>query len=74
MESGRLVFVGCVAGTLFSLALERVLLSGTELIGQPSYRAWLVALLLPALAVSISGILAALRSLSVNPVDLMRDR
>jgi len=51
IESGRLVFAGCVAGALCSLALQRVLLSGTGLISQPSFRAWLLALLLPGLAV-----------------------
>jgi ABC-type antimicrobial peptide transport system permease subunit len=74
IESGRLVFVGCVAGTLFSIALQRVLLSRTGLIGQPPFRAWLFALLLPALAVLISGAVAALRSLSVQPMAVMRDR
>jgi len=74
IESGRLVLVGCVAGTLFSIALQRVLLSRTGLIGQPPFRAWLFALLLPALAVLISGAVAALRSLSVQPMAVMRDR
>jgi hypothetical protein len=74
IESGRLVFVGCVAGTMFSIAIQRVLLSRAGLIGRPSIRAWLVALLLPALAVLISGTLAALRSLSVHPMAIMRDR
>lgn len=74
LQSGRLVFAGCAAGALCAMALERVLLSGTGLIGQPTLRAWLLALLLPAFAVFISGSLAALRSLSVNPMDIMRDR
>lgn len=74
IESGRLVFVGCVAGTLVSIALQRVLLIGTGLIGQPPLRAWLLALLLPAIVVLISGVLAAFRSLSVNPMEIMRDR
>jgi ABC-type antimicrobial peptide transport system permease subunit len=74
IDSGRLVFVGCVAGTLFSIALQRILLSGTALMGQPPVRAWLLALLLPALAVLISGALSALRSLSVHPMAIMRDR
>jgi ABC-type antimicrobial peptide transport system permease subunit len=74
IESGRLVFVGCVAGALFSIALHRVLLSGTGLIGQPPLRAWLLALLLPALAVLISSVLAALRSLTVHPMTIMHDR
>lgn len=74
MESGQLVFAGCVAGALCSMALQRVLLSGTGLIGRPSLRAWLFALLLPALAVLISGAIAAFRSLSVHPMTIMRDR
>lgn len=74
IESGRLVFAGCVAGALCSMALQRALLSGTGLIGQPSLRAWLLALLLPAVAVLISGTVAALRSLSVHPMAIMRDR
>jgi hypothetical protein len=74
IESGRLVFAGCVAGALCSMALQRALLSGTGLIGQPPLRAWLLALLLPAVAVLISGTVAALRSLSVNPMAIMRDR
>ena len=74
IESGRLVLVGCVAGTLFSVALQRVLFSRTDLIGQPPIRSWLVALLMPALAVLISGSVAALRSLGVQPMAVMRDR
>jgi hypothetical protein len=74
IESGRLVFVGCVAGTLFSIALQRLLLSGTGLIGQPPFRAWLFALLLPALAVLLSGAIAALRSSRVDPMAIMHDR
>jgi hypothetical protein len=74
IESGRLVFAGCVAGALCSVALQRMLLSGTGLIGQPPLRAWLLALLLPAVAVLISGTVAALRSLSVHPMAIMRDR
>jgi ABC-type antimicrobial peptide transport system permease subunit len=74
IESGRLVFAGCAAGALCSMALQRVLLSGTGLIGQPPLRAWLLALLLPAVAVLISGAVAALRSLSVHPMAIMRDR
>lgn len=74
IESGRLVFVGCALGTLFSIALHRVLLNGTGLLGQPPLRAWLLALLLPALAVTISGAFAAFRSLNVNPIEIMRDR
>jgi hypothetical protein len=74
IESGRLVLVGCVAGTLFSIALQRVLLIRTDLIGQPPIRSWLFALLLPALAVLISGSVAALRSLRVQPMAVMRDR
>lgn len=74
LESGRLVFAGCAAGALCSMALQRLLLSGTGLIGQPPLRAWLLALLLPALAVLISGALAALRSLGVHPMAIMRDR
>jgi ABC-type lipoprotein release transport system permease subunit len=74
LESGRLVFAGCVAGTLLSVALRRILLSETALIGQPPFRAWLFALLLPALAVLISGVLFALRSLGVQPMTAMRDR
>jgi hypothetical protein len=73
IESGRLVFAGCVAGAL-SMALQRALLSGTGLIGQPPLRAWLLALLLPAVAVLISGTVAALRSLSVHPMAIMHDR
>ncbi len=74
IESGRLVFVGCVAGTMFSVALQRVLLSGTGLIARPPFQAWLIALLLPALVVLITGALAAIRSLSVHPMAIMRDR
>lgn len=74
IQSGRLVFMGCVAGVLFSIALQRVLLSGTGLIVQPPFQAWLLALLLPACAVLISGAIAALRSLRANPMDIMRDR
>ena len=74
IESGRLVFAGCAAGVLCSMALQRVLLSGTGLISQPPFRAWLLALLSPAFAVLISGTLAALRSLSVHPMAIMRDR
>jgi ABC-type lipoprotein release transport system permease subunit len=74
IESGRLVFVGCAAGTLLSIALQRVLLSSAGLIGQPPLRAWLFALLLPALGALISAAPAALRSLSVNPMAIMRDR
>lgn len=74
VESGRLVFAGCAAGALLSMALQRLLLSGTGLIGQPPFRAWLLALLLPAVAVLISGTVAALRSLSVHPMAIMRDR
>jgi hypothetical protein len=74
IESGRLVFVGCVAGTLFSIALQRVLLSGAGLIDQPPFRAWLFAVLLPAFATLISGAFAAVRSLSIHPMAIMRDR
>jgi ABC-type antimicrobial peptide transport system permease subunit len=74
IESGRLVFVGCVAGTLLSIVLPRVLLSGAGLIGQPPFRAWLFAVLLPALAILISGAIAAVRSLSVHPIAILRDR
>jgi ABC-type antimicrobial peptide transport system permease subunit len=74
VESGRLVFAGCAAGALLSMALQRLLLSGTGLIGQPPFRAWLLALLLPAVSVLISGTVAALRSLSVHPMAIMRDR
>ena len=74
IESGWLVFAGCLAGTLCALALQRVLLSGMDLVRQPPMRAWLLALLLPALAVFISGGVAALRSLRVNPMTIMRDR
>jgi ABC-type antimicrobial peptide transport system permease subunit len=74
VESGRVVFVGCVAGTLFSIALQRVLLSRTGLIGQPPFREWLLAMLLPGCAVLISGALAALRSLGVHPMAIMRER
>ncbi len=74
IESGRLVFAGCAAGALCSMALQRMLLSGTGLISQPPFRAWLLALLLPAVAVLISGGIAALRSLSVHPIAIMNDR
>jgi hypothetical protein len=56
------------------MALQRALLSGTGLIGQPPLRAWLLALVLPAVAVLISGTVAALRSLSVHPMTIMHDR
>lgn len=74
IESGRLVFAGCAAGALLSIALQRVLLSSTGLIGQPSLRAWLLALLVPALGALMSAAPAALRSLSLNPMAVMRDR
>lgn len=74
IESGRLVFLGCAAGTLLSMALERMLLSGTGLIGRPPLRAWLFALLLPATAVLLSSAFAALRSLSVRPLAIVRHR
>jgi ABC-type lipoprotein release transport system permease subunit len=74
VESGRLVFLGCVAGALLSIALRRILLSETGLIGQPTLRAWLLAMLLPAVGVLISGALVGLRSLGVQPMAVMRDR
>jgi ABC-type antimicrobial peptide transport system permease subunit len=74
IESGRLVFAGCAVGVLCSMTLQRVLLSGTGLIARPPLKAWLLALLLPAIAVLISGGVAAVRSLSVRPMAVMRDR
>ncbi len=74
VESGRLVFAGCVAGTLLALALQRVLLSETGLIGNPPLRAWLLALLLPGLAVLVSGGLGAIRTVRVDPMAILHER
>jgi hypothetical protein len=73
-ESGRLVFAGCLAGAGCSIALERILLIGTGLLSRTPVRSWLVALLLPGLAVLLSATVAALRSLSVDPMVIMRDQ
>jgi hypothetical protein len=73
-ESGRLVLVGCLGGVLWSIVLEKLLLKGAGIITQPPIRAWMLALLLPSSAVIISGVIAAFRSLSVNPMTIMRER
>jgi ABC-type antimicrobial peptide transport system permease subunit len=73
-ESGRLVFIGCLAGAGCAIALERVLLIGTGLLSRTPVRSWLVALLLPGVAVLLSAAVAALRSLRVDPMVIMRDR
>jgi ABC-type antimicrobial peptide transport system permease subunit len=74
IESGQLVFVGCLGGVLCSVVLERLLLNGTGIITQPPVTAWMLALLLPSSAVVISGVIAVFRSLSVNPMTIMRER
>jgi ABC-type antimicrobial peptide transport system permease subunit len=72
-NAGRLAFVGTVTGTLLSFAFLRLLISDIAVITSPAFRVWLIAPLLPAIAVMIASVIPARRASIISPSAIMRD-
>lgn len=72
-NAGRLALLGTVIGSLVSLALLRLLIADTVSITAPPFWVWMVAPLLPALAVMIASVIPASRASNVDPLTIMRD-
>lgn len=64
---------GNVIGILASIALLRVLVGDTAIISVPPLWVWLIAPLVPTLAVVIASVLPAHRASIVDPLTIMRD-
>jgi hypothetical protein len=72
-RAARLAFAGTVTGTLVAFALLRVLIADTAIVSSPPLRVWLIAPLVPMLAVLITSIPTALRASIVDPMTIMRE-
>jgi len=72
-NAARLAFVGTVIGTLLSFALLRVLLAGMTVVTSPPLLVWLLAPLLPAVAVMVASIIPARRASVISPSTIMHE-
>ncbi len=73
-NAGRLALVGTVLGTLLSFVSLRILIAGVAPVSSPPYQVWLVAPLLPAIAILIASLYPAQRASIPSPALIMRDR
>lgn len=71
-DTARLATAGTVVGTSVSLALFRLLLSDTAIIASPPFQVWLIAPLLPAVAVMMASVIPMHRASTITPMEIMR--
>lgn len=72
-NAGKLALTGILIGTLITLALLRVLLSGTTIISSPPPRIWMVIALATAISVVLATALPAVQASIEDPLTIMRD-
>jgi hypothetical protein len=72
-NAGKLVLAGTLIGTSITLALLRVLLSGTTIISSPPLRIWVIVVLPTGVSVLIASALPAVQASVVDPLTIMRD-
>ncbi len=72
-DAGRLVLLGTVIGSFVSLALLRLLIADAVSITSPPFWLWMIAPLLPAVAVMIASVIPASRASKVDPLTIMSD-
>jgi hypothetical protein len=73
-NAGRLALAGTVLGTILSLTLLRIVVAGVTPVSSPSLQVWLVAPLLPGVAILIASMYPAQRASNPSPALIMRDR
>ncbi|QNI30638.1 ABC transporter permease [Alloacidobacterium dinghuense] len=72
-NAGKLVLGGTLLGTSITLALLRVLLSGTTIISSPPLWIWVIVALSTGVSVLIASALPAVQASIVDPLTIMRD-
>jgi ABC-type lipoprotein release transport system permease subunit len=72
-DAGWLAVAGTLIGTVVSLATMRFLIGQAAIITSSSYRVWLTAPLLPAIAVMIASVIPACRASFADPLTIMRE-
>jgi hypothetical protein len=72
-NAGQLAFLGAAIGVLLSIALMRILIAGVAVATPPSFEVWLIAPLLPVVAVLIVSMVPARRASAIAPAAIMRD-
>jgi FtsX-like permease family len=72
-NAGRLALLGTVIGSLVSLAFLRLLIADAVSITAPPFWVWMIAPLLPAIAVMTASVIPARRASNVDPLTIMRD-
>lgn len=72
-HAGWLTLVGTVIGTSLSFALLRLLLSDIAAISSLPIQVWLIAPLLPAVAIMIASLVPAQRASVISPAAILRD-
>jgi hypothetical protein len=71
--AARFALLGAVIGIGLSVAMVRFLISGFAIVTSPSLEVWLVAPLLPVVAVLMVSIFPAHRASVIAPAAIMRD-
>lgn len=72
-NTGKLVLGGTLIGTSITLALLRVLLSGTTIISSPPLWIWAIVALSTGVSVLIASALPTVQASIVDPLTIMRD-
>jgi ABC-type antimicrobial peptide transport system permease subunit len=72
-NAGKLALTGVLIGTLITLALLRVLLSGTTIISSPPLWIWVIVALATGVSVVIATALPAVQASTEDPLTIMRD-
>ena len=72
-NAGKLVLAGTLIGTSITLALLRVLLSGTTIISSPPLWIWVMRALATGVSVVIATALPAVQASILDPLTIMRD-
>jgi hypothetical protein len=72
-DAAWLAVAGTLIGAAVSLATLRLLIGQVAAVTSSSYRVWLIAPLLPAIAVMIASIIPACRASLANPLTILRD-
>jgi hypothetical protein len=72
-NAGKLAITGILIGTLITLALLRVLLSGTTIISSPPLWIWVIVALATGVSVVIATALPAVQASTEDPLTIMRD-
>jgi hypothetical protein len=71
--AARLAFIGIAIGTFLSFAPLRLVIADITVVSSPPFQVWLIAPLLPVVAVTIASMIPAVRASAISPLAIMRN-